>query len=153
MIIIGIIFGIVIADYILKEYVDRHINLDKKKQALNGKIIITKYYNKGAAANLLNKNPKLVAKISFVTTLVCAFRLFKERNDRLKSLAFSLIIGGAISNLLDRIKKGHVVDYLNFNVKKGILKRLIFNISDLCIIFGAIIYIIRDLLNCFNHHK
>lgn len=53
--------------------------------------------------------------------------------------ALSLIIGGAISNIIDRIYLGHVVDFINFQIWS------VFNLADLAIIVGAVILIFKAL--------
>ena len=75
--------------------------------------------------------------------LVFGFILPKKDNRFLK-LALSLILGGALSNVYDRVKKGYVVDYFSFNYKG--LKKIIFNISDICIIIGAVIIAILSFI-------
>ncbi|HQD50865.1 MAG TPA: signal peptidase II [Defluviitaleaceae bacterium] len=50
-------------------------------------------------------------------------------------LSLSFIIGGGIGNIIDRSKKGYVVDFFAFKIKKS----PIFNIADIFIIFGVIL--------------
>lgn len=61
---------------------------------------------------------------------------WKERVSVLK-LAFSFIIGGACSNVYDRIVRKYVVDYFSFNTKLKKLKDIVFNISDMFIFLGT----------------
>ena len=51
---------------------------------------------------------------------------------------FTLILAGGISNLIDRIAKGFVVDYIEL---KYILQGIVFNIADICIVIGVILLI------------
>ncbi|HJA92944.1 MAG TPA: signal peptidase II, partial [Candidatus Eisenbergiella merdipullorum] len=51
----------------------------------------------------------------------------------------SLLLGGAWSNTYDRLKRKYVVDYFSLNVKWKPLRQIIFNISDFCILIGALI--------------
>ena len=54
-------------------------------------------------------------------------------------LGGALVLGGGLSNLNDRITKGYVTDYVSFNVKSEKLRRIVFNISDMCIAVGAVL--------------
>jgi lipoprotein signal peptidase len=90
------------------------------------------------------------------TTLIILgiiFVLFNsyKKNKPKDILIFTLILVGAISNLLDRIKQGQVVDYFNF------FALINFNISDLMILTGVVMKI-KQLtgFNCFfprNHER
>lgn len=63
---------------------------------------------------------------------------FKVCNDIIK-IACSMAIGGGLSNLIDRICRGYVVDYIDIN---KIIEYPIFNIADIAIVIGIIIMII-----------
>lgn len=58
--------------------------------------------------------------------------------DKYLNIGFSLILGGGISNLFDRIFRGYVVDYIS-------LKTSAFNFADVLIIIGAVLMLIRIL--------
>lgn len=64
----------------------------------------------------------------------------RGKKDTAGIIGGSLIAGGALSNIFDRKKKGHVVDYIH--VKKGPLSRIVFNLADLFIALGAVISIL-----------
>ena len=66
MVYILIVAGIFFLDFGIKHYVDTHRDLKEKTPVLNGKIIIRKYYNKGAALNFLEKQPQVMRKIQTV---------------------------------------------------------------------------------------
>lgn len=67
---------------------------------------------------------------------------FNKLNNLMK-ISASLIIGGGVSNLVDRIIRGYVVDYIDIS---AIVSYPIFNIADICIVIG-IILIILNILN------
>ena len=73
MIYLGIIAGIFGLDYFIKRYVDKNRELMEETPILKGKVIIRKYYNKGAALNFLAKKPermnadRLVGETAMVT--------------------------------------------------------------------------------------
>ena len=64
----------------------------------------------------------------------CSFR----GNSTLKAgLAF--LLGGAYSNTYDRLPRKYVVDYVSFPVKNRRFRKIVFNISDFCIMIGALL--------------
>ena len=143
-----IIILIFVAEIFTKDYIERHQEYCKEKKVLKGKVSITKQYNKGACMNLLEKKEKLVRYLSssMLVALVVYFlwKLPKKGEHSLK-LGLSFVIGGALSNICDRLFKGHVVDYLIINVKK--LKNVVFNIGDLFIFLGSFILAIYSLFH------
>ena len=145
MIFILIIIGIFILEHVIKEYIEDNKEMHKKEEILGGKIIINRYHNKGVFLNLLDNNVKLVKALSCVILgiLLVAFAIILPSKKKTGvKLGLSLILGGGASNLYDRFKRGYVVDYFSFNVKK--LKRIIFNISDICIFVGSAILLISE---------
>lgn len=97
-------------------------------------------HNNGAAFGLLSEAAGwqrwlfigLASVISAVIVIWCA-RL--SNKDKWEGLALALILGGAIGNLLDRIRYGHVVDFIDFYVQDW--HWYTFNIADIAICVGA----------------
>lgn len=145
MVYILLAIAIFITDYKLKDYIEKNKDMHKKEDILGGNIIIERYHNKGAMLNFMEDNVKLVKIITStmlgIVLLVFAFVLPKKGNHLLK-FALSLVLGGALSNVFDRIKKGYVVDYFSFKF----LKKIVFNISDICIFMGACIIAIVSFI-------
>lgn len=108
---------------------------------------VVTFHNKGAFAGLGDKNPFIVMCLSLGLTLIISIvfivTLTKKGAGALK-LGLGLLLGGSFSNTYDRLKKGYVVDYLIFPKAPGIIKNLIFNISDFAIIIGALISALSD---------
>ena len=133
-----IILTIFVSDLLIKDYIEKNKELYKDEEILNGKIIITKYHNKGAFLNALEKNRKVLLAISgifFGMVILALAILIPNKRHKLFTFAVALIAGGASSNMYDRIKRGYVVDYFSFSF----LKKVVFNISDLFIFIGSII--------------
>lgn len=106
------------------------------------RILIRKYHNKGAAMNLGQHQSRAVATLSvalcLVMTVVFLLSLGQKGNQLLR-IGLAFLLGGAFSNTYDRLKRKYVVDYFSFHVKWDPLRRTIFNISDFCIILGALL--------------
>lgn len=145
MIFAAIAAGIFLLDFIIKRQIDAKRELMDEELILNDKIILRKYYNKGAALNFLAKKPKLMCAIhtALMAVATTAFGfLLSQKNRSGQKLALSFLVGGGMNNLFDRITKHHVVDYFSFHVKWKKLRGIIFNISDLFIFLGAILALI-----------
>lgn len=114
----------------------------QEKTYLDGNIEITTLRNKGMFASVGEKYPTLVMLSSLALTLLVAIKflasLFDKSNKGL-SIGLGLLLGGAISNTYDRASKNYVVDYLRFPKIKGLIRRLVFNLSDFAIFVGSII--------------
>lgn len=136
MIFLILAVAIFITDYFIKDYIEKNKKLKEEETILNGKIIITKYHNKGAILNFLENKKEAVVSISgilFGLILMFFVILLPQRRKEVLKFAMACILGGAASNLYDRVKRGYVVDYFSFSF----LKKVIFNISDLFIFLGC----------------
>ncbi|NLK26820.1 MAG: signal peptidase II [Clostridiales bacterium] len=141
MVYVFIVISIVLLDTMIKNYMEKKRKIGEQEEILNGKIILHKHYNYGMILNFMDDKKEMVKTISCallgLILLLFALLLPKKGNKLLK-LGLSFVIGGAISNVSDRIFKGYVVDYFSFNCKKFTkLKNIIFNLSDLFIFLGS----------------
>lgn len=131
-------------DNLIKEKREKN---QEKREYMDGNIQITTYHNYGAFLNSGDKKPFFVKIISVLLSLgltilfLLTFTTYGKKELRL-GLAF--LLGGAYSNTYDRIKRGYVVDYLNFPKLPGRLKTIVYNISDFCIMLGACLIIIKQ---------
>ena len=103
--------------------------------------------NKGAASGILAKHPKILKAISAAMLCFCALALGKEHQKGKTTMAgigYALLLGGGLSNFIDRVKKGSVTDYVRFPkfpVKK--ISELVFNLSDFGIFAGVFCLLFR----------
>ncbi len=136
MIYILIVTSIFITEFKIKKYIEENKEMHKKEKIFNGNIILERYHNKGAMLNFMEDKVELVKMITVtllgILLLLFALLLPKKGNHVLK-FALSLVLGGALSNVYDRLTRGYVVDYFSFKF----LKKIIFNISDICIFIGS----------------
>ncbi len=89
--------------------------------------------NTGAAFGFLERQPFVVAALSaalFAALLYMAFRLL---NDRPISAALSVAAGGAMGNLIDRVLRGYVVDF----IETLFIDFPVFNVADIAVTLGA----------------
>ena len=95
-----------------------------------------KRHNPGICGGVLADKPK--ASLALTATglaMAGASLAFRRKEDFIGKISDMVVIGGAASNLYDKVKRGYVVDYIH--VKKGPLSRLVFNIADVAIAAGA----------------
>ncbi|BBF44969.1 lipoprotein signal peptidase [Lachnospiraceae bacterium KM106-2] len=143
-----VIVIIVCVEGYIKSRVEKNINFGTEEPLFNGKIILQKYHNKGVALNILENSTKLIKWVTGVIIgilLVCLGAMIYKKNSKLLLIGLSLIIGGAVSNLTDRMEKGYVVDYFSFNHGKK-LKNIVFNLADMCVFLGALFVLIGNLI-------
>lgn len=130
-----------------KEHVEREIPEGSSKKALRNTVILTKHHNYGAAFNTGERRPGIVKGISVLLTVLAAiFFIFSFGTVGKGMLKFglSLLLGGAFSNTYDRLRRGYVVDYFRLNVPAKRIWNLIFNISDFCIVIGAVLVVLGE---------
>lgn len=130
-----------------KEHVEREIPEGSSKKALRNTVILTKHHNYGAAFNTGERRPGIVKGISVLLTVLAAiFFIFSFGTVGKGMLKFglSLLLGGAFSNTYDRLRRGYVVDYFRLNVPAKRIRNLIFNISDFCIVVGAVLAVLGE---------
>ncbi|MBH1942551.1 signal peptidase II [Mobilitalea sibirica] len=145
MLYIFLIVAIVILETKIKNYIEKNRQIGQKEEILGGKIILKKQYNRGMFLNFLEDKKDLVIKISgiFLGILLIVFTiLLPKKHNKLLKLGLALCLGGAISNMADRINRGYVVDYFSFNCK--MLKSVVFNLADIFILLGSILVILSS---------
>ena len=88
----------------------------------------------------------MLITFSIVAMLVVSFLLWKQRYAvTLTGIALSLILGGAVGNLWDRIARGRVIDFLLVYVKQ--YQWPVFNLADSAIVVGACLLVLEILFS------
>lgn len=143
MIYLAIVLGIFVLEYNLKNYTDSHRLQGTKDEYFNGKLILRNYHNSEGGFGIFRKNPQLGVKISGIVLVCVVWEFLKAlwcKTSCLVKLGLSLVTGGGLSNYYDRIKKGYVTDYFSFGVKNKKIRNTVFNLSDLFIFAGALLF-------------
>ena len=117
------------------------------KMLVNSSITIIKNFfnityvkNIGAAFSILSGSRILLIMIALIAIYIIYKLLVKNKNlNKINIINYSLLIGGIIGNLIDRIIRGYVVDYLDFTIFNYNFP--IFNIADICIVISCILLI------------
>jgi signal peptidase II len=145
-----VILAVVAIDQATKVWIMRHFALYESKVVIADLFNLTYLTNNGAAFSILAGQPAVWRQLFFIGAAGAALvfiwiaqRSF-GRNSIVYSLSLALIAGGAIGNLIDRIRYGFVVDFLDVYV--GAHHWPAFNIADSAITIGVILFIIKNLL-------
>lgn len=152
-----LIGGIIIAlDQITKVLVLRYMPLYRSIPVIDGFFNLTHVHNPGGAFGFLaGSDPGLRSAVFLVVSilavgLVLWFFYNTPSSHPMLSIAFAMIFGGAVGNLIDRIRFGKVVDFLDFHI--GGLHWPAFNIADSAITVGIGIFVLHLLLNRLPEH-
>jgi len=138
----GIAVLLFAVDIVIKQHVEDNLDKSDKQEIFEGKAELRKVHNYGFAMNLLDKKPNIVKISSIFAGLVLVIyeiRLFFQKGRLLEKLGCAIALGGAFSNMYDRVVRGYVVDYMGFKTKWKKLNKLTFNLGDFCIFIGAFI--------------
>ena len=140
MIYIVIIIFLII-DIISKLIVSRVCTLNNSVSVINNFFSITYTHNYGGAWSLFSDSTILITVISIIVIIGIIIYLSKKKiNNKIESLGYAFLLGGAIGNLIDRIIYGYVIDFLDFNIFGYNFP--IFNIADMGIVIGIFLIIV-----------
>lgn len=132
-------------DFISKRLVMANMKLGESVAVIKGVFNFTYITNDGAAFGSFSEHRWvfMVLSVVFIAVLTCALCVWEE--DKLFYISASMVIGGGIGNMIDRIAYGTVVDFLDFCAFPSLWK-WIFNAADSFVCVGAallVLYYIR----------
>ena len=138
---------IALSDQLTKILVIKNIANDQFI-SINSYFYLVHFKNSGAAFSFLSDaggwQRYFLSIVAAIASVYIAFMIKKHRDDLYIGLALSLILGGALGNLYDRISLGYVTDFLYFHYNDYYWPA--FNIADTAISIGAIILIYEVLV-------
>lgn len=136
---------VIVADQISKQLVVRHLDWFDVRPLLPH-LNLVHLKNTGAAFSMLsNAPPAFFVLLGVAVSIGILWWLRKNpRGQTLVALALTLIMGGALGNVIDRVTRGHVVDFIDFYV--GSWHFAAFNVADIAISCGAALLILDMLL-------
>ena len=144
-----IAFAVLLLDRTTKWAIAQTIPLEDAINIIPGFFRLTHLENTGAAFSLFADSPSpfrttLLIVFSLAALAVVSFLLWKDRRVfHSGTLALSLILGGAVGNLWDRLFDGRVTDFLDFYI--GVHHWPPFNVADSAIVVGALLLFMRML--------
>ena len=141
-----VVFSIVLVDQYSKFLVVERLNLFDRI-VLTSYLDLIRLHNSGAAFSLFASDsgwqrwPLILVSAGVGAILIGWLIRNASRSPVMQSSAFSMIAGGAIGNLIDRLNQGYVVDFILFHI--GQWNYPAFNVADSCITIGLILFLIE----------
>lgn len=105
----------------------------RERSVMGGRVKLTTLWNKGAAFGLPLGRQVLIVLSTLV--LAATALIWRRRNG----LGAGLVLGGGISNLWERLRRGKVLDYLRFPAAPGKLGKYVYNLADLALLVGTLL--------------
>ncbi|MCX8118097.1 MAG: signal peptidase II [Desulfobacterota bacterium] len=136
-------------DQYTKQEVQRRIPLHRTIPVIEGFFNLTHVRNPGGAFGILAQRGEGIRSFFFVAFSLLAIGILlillyrTKPQERILSLSFSLILSGAIGNLIDRVRYGEVIDFLDFYLSS--FHWPAFNIADAAITIGIGLLTLRLL--------
>ena len=130
---------LIILDQLSKYFIVRHFNVYDEWIIIKNFLKFEYVQNTGISFGLFSGGGLII----IIATLgVIGFMIYDFLGEESKIHNFScmLILSGAIGNLIDRIFRGYVVDFISFTILNH--KMAIFNIADICVVVGILLYIV-----------
>ena len=143
--------GIFGTDYYIKKKINTSEKKDLKEKCLGGRLIVRNCHNHGMMLGILkNKDKEFLRDLASMVlggAIWEYIRTFGEKGTRISKLGLSMILGGGLNNYTERRRKGYVTDYVSLNVKKKEIRKIVFNLSDVCIAAGTILWAAGNLFH------
>lgn len=131
-----IAFLIVALDQITKIVVNSNIGYSYEIEVIKDFFYLTNIRNKGVAFGMLQDARIVFIPLTIFIMVFLTYLLMREEKWY-KKLVYSLILGGAVGNFIDRIFRGYVIDFLDFYIFSYNFPT--FNVADIFITIGTIL--------------
>jgi signal peptidase II len=117
---------------------------------------LTYVENRGAAFGMLDEHRWVFLLLSTVAIIgLFVFLAKKPPESRLAWAGFTLVIGGGVGNMIDRVMLGYVIDFIDFCAFPNLWK-WVFNIADACVCVGVgilMLWLILDMVKEYKQEK
>jgi len=142
-----LIIVLFVLDLVSKNYAENNISFGQSYTTFLPFIDFFLIYNSGIAFGLFDGYGDLASNILLIITVIILaylIRMLIQEKVQIAKLALSLIIAGALGNIVDRIVDGRVTDFLHLEIAN--FSFFIFNLADAFITLGAILIIYFELI-------
>lgn len=143
---IGIVIAVVI---ILLDQLTKILMINKQLTIIPNLLEFTYTENTGVAFGIANSKIFLIILASILILGIIVKFIKETQTDKNILLSLYFIIAGGISNLIDRIFRGYVIDFIDINI----LNFPNFNIADICITLGVFVLIFIIAKSLFRNEK
>lgn len=132
----------IIVDQAVKWWTVANFSEGQGQDLIPGIVNIFYIKNPGAAWGILEGQMLIFYVITFIAVAAMAYLIFKDRGkSAFASLAYALILAGALGNFIDRLRLGYVVDMFRLDF----MQFPIFNVADMCLSIGVALLFIYTL--------
>ncbi len=136
------VLGIILIDQATKYLIRSFLNPSEYIPLIPKILSLTYVTNTGASFGILKGMNVFLIVISMCIVAYLAYYVYRHRNQNdISILPFALIIGGALSNIIDRLVYGFVLDFIQIPFWPA------FNVADSVITLGVLVLIIQSLRN------
>lgn len=145
---------VALSDQVTKAIIIKNI-LDNQFIKVNSYLYLVHFKNEGAAFSFLSDaggwQRYFLSIVAVIASVFIIFMIKKHRDELYTALGLSLILGGAIGNLYNRISLGHVTDFLYFHFNDYYWPA--FNVADTAISIGVVIIIYKTIIKKNDPNK
>ena len=139
-----IIAVVVAADLVTKRLAETLLSGNAPVTVIPGVVEFNYQRNSGAAFGMLSDNRWVFLVFSVISiALIFAFLFIKRPESRLVRVSLAMIAGGGIGNMIERVTRGDVTDFIN----PTFVNFAVFNVADSCVTVGCFILILRVILD------
>lgn len=142
----------VVIDQIIKYIICKELNLYQSISVIDNFFYITYVKNDGAAWSILSGNKIFLILMSFlVIWLFYRYFIKNKKLSLIEGTTYGILYGGIVGNLIDRIIRGNVIDYLDTRIFGYNFP--VFNFADICIVFSVIVLAVLVLRGEIDANK
>lgn len=142
---------VIIFDQVSKLVIENILNVGQSITIIKNFFSLTYINNYGAAFGIFKNSPIFLLFISVVALILIYSNSFNFKSNKKNNLAFGLITGGILGNIIDRLFLTYVRDFLSFKLFSWYAP--VFNIADSAIFVGVILLIIAILKGDDKHDR
>lgn len=136
---------VIIADQLSKFFVVEHLKPVGNIPIIKGILDFSYVENRGAAFGMLSDNRVIFMAASVAIIALLLYIIYKYRGqNKLFDISMGFILGGGVGNMIDRIRLGYVIDFVDFCAFD--FWKWVFNIADSAVVVGCILAIICLIL-------
>ena len=145
------IIFLVIIDQLVKFSVIKNI-YNSSITIINGALNLTYIENTGGAFGIGNDSTIMFIMVNIIIITLATKFIISKKNELSTNIMFGLglILAGGIGNLIDRIFRGFVVDYIDIS---PLIKYPVFNFADICVVLGCIIIAVNLVINIIKQRR
>lgn len=148
--IIFISLVVIVIDIVAKLLVSNNLILNNSITIIPNFFYLTYAHNYGGAWSIFDNSTLFITIVSFLIIIGIIYYLFKNKvTKKIEIVGYSLLLGGAIGNLIDRIVYGYVIDFFDFYIFGYDFP--IFNVADIGIVVGIILLLVSMILEVYKN--